>query len=57
MPLSEEELNLVFEVVEVIIDRKIEDALGRDSLGEQIRESQLREDCINVIAFGEKLTE
>ena len=53
MSLSEEELDLLFEYIDAAIDAK-DRASG---LEEQMRANELKQDCINVIAFGEKLDE
>ena len=53
MSLREEELVSLFTAIEALIDEHIELAFGRDSLIEHIRASELKQDCINLIAFGE----
>ena len=55
MPLREEELTLLFETIEAIIDEKLASDHGRDSLVEQVRASAFKQECIDVIAFGETL--
>ena len=55
--MNEEELVLLFETIEAIIDERAGYMLGRDTLTETIRASALKQDCINVIAFGETLEE
>lgn len=53
MPLREEELELVFSVMEDMISEKIETAFGRDALHESITLRKSKQDAINVICFGE----
>ena len=53
--MKEEELTMLFEAIEALIEEKISSDHGRDSLPEYIRASALKQDCINMIAFGESL--
>ena len=53
MEVSEEFLVGLFEVVEAIIDNK---ALG-SGIEESVRESQLKQEFINVFAFGDEPSE
>lgn len=47
--MSEEMLVALENYIEAVIDRKIEDAFGRDSLIESVRASELRQELLELI--------
>ena len=51
--ITEEFLTNLYEVIESIIDERIESAFGRDGLHESVRSSELKQELINVFAFGD----
>lgn len=57
MALREEELNLLFETFEAIVDEKLASDHGRDSSNEMVRSMEMKQMCVNVIAFGETIEE
>ena len=52
--MTEEEFNQLLVVIEAKINELIGDHLGRDTLHEAVRFSELRQDFINTFIFGEK---
>ena len=53
--MNEEEFYLLTDFIEALIDEKIKDTLGQDSLAEGLKTSKLKMDVINVLVYGEKL--
>lgn len=53
MKLTDQQLKLLLDYVDALIDEKIEDAFGRDSLYESVKTRELRQQLERKLGGGE----